>query len=434
MSPLPDISQYDRVRRVVGASVLWHDPEVFDLPADGGLDGPKFEPFRVRKGDCPPARVRRPVRAALRRETRKTGGAEGFEPALLDYCAVMSEAQLNGDGVNTPVPVVGEPFPVRRPPGYGRVVVVATPWGELDVKGAGVGPGIRPTTAQHGTGLLDLPSAIVELCTERLARQALAPCGIETVRCAALILLPVDTTRTAVSGGGTPCALLVRKAYPRVNIGPDHAALWLPVFEFARRCEAALRQVGLTSTSVDIEVTLASTNGHSRVRIGKADAPGAFADALAALLERQGIGSCETLDFLNVQFCLDRHRQKLMLVDFGGMQHCASSGRLQICAAVIHSPRTPDAPLEALDQHAMHVRRDGRSCVMSLFPPLPPVGHHPLVHLLGAIGPDGEPASSATARVTKPLANLIMERLAQDRSPASLRALVTHLVDRFAVK
>ena len=40
----------------------------------GGLDGPKSEPVRVRKGDCPPARVRRPVGAALRRETEGTGG------------------------------------------------------------------------------------------------------------------------------------------------------------------------------------------------------------------------------------------------------------------------------------------------------------------------------------------------------------------------
>jgi hypothetical protein len=55
-----------------------------------------------------------------------------------------------------------EARPVHRPPRYGRGLVVPVEGGLLDIKGAGVGPGVTPTIAGAADGLLYLEKALAD--------------------------------------------------------------------------------------------------------------------------------------------------------------------------------------------------------------------------------------------------------------------------------
>jgi hypothetical protein len=385
---------FEPARRIVGATIAWADRDY----------------FRDRMGYAP------------------------SDDELVRRFALMSEAHLAPNEVNSPFDVADDVVPVRRPPAYGRVVITSTEWGEYDVKGAGVGHNIRPSLAQHANGLLTFPAAIAEVCTERLARRALAAEGAETAKCVALILLPIYLRNPLCHSGETRCALLVRESFPRVHANPEDEEPAFALLEFSMLCERALRRFGLTTTSSSTNVSLFRENSIVVARVDKAPVPPVVAEAIWDLTTNCPYVALGELDTLNVQLCLNLSRQKLLMVDFGSVEFRPTFDKPMLAAYLSLSSNARVRQIRSLQANQRAAQMDGYACVLAAQPPFAPAQVYSSVARLLEMTPlhDDDTDFGARAR-TKCLAKIARVEVERARTEQEVCTWTTTTIQRFSL-
>lgn len=260
-------------------------------------------------------------------------GHAGLAAWLLAHAAVISEAQLLPNPVNTPIEA-GARVPAWRPPRYGRALVIdvaevydalpdaargdlpRAPEGLLDIKGAGVAPGRRPDHALHSDGLLFLGEALQELSMQTLIEAALdyAESPHAAVPCYAVLDLGFD----AVLRDGTrlPAGCQVRRAHRRELHGVELPDLGSAHQRELLKVESLLRHFGLTSADGALVELRADPRGGVRVMRGQGALRYLDPAEVARVLTPLGLGPPLQADGLNVQ-AARREGPGLDLVDFG---------------------------------------------------------------------------------------------------------------------
>lgn len=177
---------------------------------------------------------------------------------LVDNTAFVSLAQAGQNEVNSPIPLGEETTLAFRPPEYGRALVFSLAEnrkaqglypirrGLLDVKGVGVGPGEKPTSADHSNGLLQLGVALMEVLHQQLIELVFRHAGgpFDTLPNYGVIDLGFDIIFK--EGPPIPAGLLVRRAHVRQwHAGgfPDSPL----EEEYMMEIELLLRKYGITS-------------------------------------------------------------------------------------------------------------------------------------------------------------------------------------------
>src|ERR1044072_291151 len=356
-----------------------------------------------------------------------------LDATLLSRFALISEAQVPANEVNATFATANDIVEVARPPGYGRVVVVQTEWGTYDVKGVGVASNLRPLPAQHANGLLTFPAALAEVCTEQLARRALAHEGIETARCVALLLLPVYMRDPRVPSGQVRCGLLVMESFPRVYADPEDEGPVLALLEFFVRCEHALRRAGLTTTSACTNLTFVQEEARHMAYIDNVSAPPVVAAALADLQSTCPFIDSGEIDTLNVQLCLDLDRQKLRLVDFGSVEFRSTFDKPMLAVQLSRSPESKDQEIKSPRPHQRMARLAGFACSLSAHTAFSPVRRpSPRAALLEMVPFWDHGLARGTRDTTKRLAKLALAELALAPTDAELCSWAGGIIEEFS--
>ena len=245
---------------------------------------------------------------------------------LIASAAYVSEQQTQANRVNSEI-VRGAPsVEAFRPPRYGRAIV-ASPAGAagpvgaglLDIKGAGVGPGITPTHASHSNGLEYLAVAIADYLyswlVDRIFERAVPGyCSVPTY---ALIDLGFDV----VDGwlGTAPAGLHVRRAHRR---GDPFCEFPMSgsADEFVKiQMELILRNFGLTTTTPLGSFEMRRDGDEDRVYYYKKAVDARTEPERLRLLELKEIIGKGRLESVNIQLandvCWDEKRAQI--VDFG---------------------------------------------------------------------------------------------------------------------
>jgi hypothetical protein len=193
---------------------------------------------------------------------------------LIRNASFISGPQSQQERVNSPIYYEDEITTVYRPATYGRAVIYsiaennkafhkgnvpaeeANDKGLLDVKGAGIAAGKRPTFDSHGDGLLTLEDAFIEYLNQQLIQGIFlhAETKFETLPIYAIIDLGFEVKRP--NGARSQACLLLRRAHTRPEnsgglpkYGSDQQLIQLEV-------ELLLRRYGITSsnyiTSIEI--------------------------------------------------------------------------------------------------------------------------------------------------------------------------------------
>ena len=256
--------------------------------------------------------------------------AAASEHWLLEQAGIMSVAQIEPSLANTPIAATGSPRQAWRPPFYGRAVVVEAqaPAAQgqapaarsllLDIKGAGVAPGCRPTLAHHESGLCSLQEALREALFERMiaAIFARAAPDLWTLPIYGVIDLGFDLLNRR--GEAMPAGLIVRRGHRR---DPDFILPFRGSAEQRLRLEIELllRSYGLTSSNAATRYRIAR-GPDGGIRIAYADAP--FEDLAPPLVPAvQGmLGARDAMlcSKLNIQLVDEPAAPiRAQLVDFG---------------------------------------------------------------------------------------------------------------------
>lgn len=245
---------------------------------------------------------------------------------LIVSAAYISEQQSKTNRVNSRI-VHGAPrTEAFRPPRYGRAIVMSAgdppgPYGAglLDVKGAGVGPGIEPTHASHSNGLEYLGVAIADylyswLVDRAFERTVPGYCSVPTY---ALIDLGFDV----VDGwlGTAPAGLHVRRAHRRSD----------PFCEFPMsgstdelvkiQMELILRRFGLTTTTPLGSFEIRRNGDEDQVFYYKEPVNARTSQERLRLLELKEIIGKRRLECVNIQLANDVcwEKKRAQMVDFG---------------------------------------------------------------------------------------------------------------------
>lgn len=242
------------------------------------------------------------------------------EAWLLEQAGVISAAQLDSAVANTPIETVGSPRQAWRPPFYGRAVVVEAegPSLLLDIKGAGVAPGQRPSLAHHASGLCSLQEALREALFERMiaAIFARAAPDLWTLPIYGVIDLGFDLLTRR--GDAMPAGLIVRRGHRRDTdfILPFQGS---PEERLRLEIELLLRSYGFTSSNAATRYRI-ERSAEGSLRIAYADsrfddlAP-SLVPAIEALLGARGAMLCSKL---NIQLVYEPAAAiRAQLVDFG---------------------------------------------------------------------------------------------------------------------
>lgn len=181
---------------------------------------------------------------------------------LLRNAAVVSAPQAAQEVVNTKIATSGETVVAYRPPLYGRAVVTeAEGGGLLDVKGAGVTPGLVPQNKSHANGLLAHGEALANIAfrevMERIFRRANT--GFSTVPEYAVIDLGFDVRH--LFGPATPACVQVRRAHRRPPGGVELPLAGSPEQQVKFEIELLLRHYGMTSCSPATSFVLDDSSG-----------------------------------------------------------------------------------------------------------------------------------------------------------------------------
>jgi glycosyltransferase involved in cell wall biosynthesis len=195
---------------------------------------------------------------------------------LLANGALISEAQLRHEGVNTPIRTIGAPIAAHRPTRYGRALLVPVATNDgvsvreggtahtaalLDLKGAGVAPSATPERTLHRTGLMQLGEALQDALMQWAIEAAFWHAG---VRFSALPLYGVIDLGFDVftpDGRALPVGLQVRRAHRRPRLGaelPEPGSLEERV---KTEVELLLRHYGLTSCNNGTLVEVVQQDG-----------------------------------------------------------------------------------------------------------------------------------------------------------------------------
>jgi hypothetical protein len=263
----------------------------------------------------------------LEADLPQLAGAAASEHWLLEQAGIMSVAQIEPSVANTAIAATGSPRPAWRPPFYGRAVVVeaqapATPGRAstllLDIKGAGVAPGCRPTLAHHESGLCSLQEALREALFERMiaAIFARAAPDLWTLPIYGVIDLGFDLLNRR--GEAMPAGLIVRRGHRRDTDfilpfrGSAEQRLRLEI-------ELLLRSYGLTSSNAATRYRI-ERGPDGGIRIAYAGEP--FTDLAPSLLPVvQGmLGTRDAMlcSKLNIQLVYEPAAPiRAQLVDFG---------------------------------------------------------------------------------------------------------------------
>jgi hypothetical protein len=210
----------------------------------------------------------RPDLAALDPAQREQTIHAAIDAWLLRNAAVISTAQAAQAVVNTPISTTGEGLTACRPPLYGRALVTSLaegrralppaeaavwldePDGLLDVKGAGVAPGVVPAPQAHANGLLALGEALTNVAFREVIELIFrrAGTGLTTIPEYAVIDLGFDIRDHY--GPLTPAGMQVRQAHRRPPGGGELPAAGSPEQRVKLEAELLLRHYGLTSASL----------------------------------------------------------------------------------------------------------------------------------------------------------------------------------------
>jgi len=246
---------------------------------------------------------------------------------LLDQAGIMSVAQLESSVANTPIDATGSTRQAWRPPLYGRAVVVEAQAPEapglastllLDIKGAGVAPGCRPSLAHHASGLCSLQEALREALFERMIASIFARAAPDlwTLPIYAVIDLGFDLLTRR--GETMPAGLIVRRGHRRDTdfILPFRGS---PDERLRLEIELLLRSYGLTSSNAATRYRI-ERGADDRIRIAYADA--AFADLAPPLVQviqkMLGVRGAMLCSKLNIQLVYEPAASiRAQLVDFG---------------------------------------------------------------------------------------------------------------------
>jgi hypothetical protein len=186
---------------------------------------------------------------------------------LLSNAAVVSAPQAAQEMVNTKIATTGATVTAFRPPLYGRAVVTAAEGGGLlDVKGAGVAPGLTPLNRSHANGLLAHGEALANIAfrevMERIFRRANT--GFSTVPEYAVIDLGFDVRD--LFGPATPACIQVRRAHRRPVGGVELPLAGSPEQQVKFEIELLLRHYGMTSCSPATSFILDDSSGKLEMR------------------------------------------------------------------------------------------------------------------------------------------------------------------------
>jgi hypothetical protein len=246
---------------------------------------------------------------------------------LVQHAALISRPQVTQTEVNSPIRTIPGRAGRRtahRPPDYGRAVVARVPGGLLDglldIKGAGIAPGRRPSFASHGTGLLFLGEALREVAFGELVDAALCHAGspCRTLPVYGVLDLGFDALMLP-EGPIHPAGLLVRRAHRRPPWGGGLKPAGSPLVALELELELLLRRYGLTSVGPMTRIELAGDARRLAVRYGFTPLSLKSQD-LRRIRQRTGFaGGALVLEGTNVQLTREAERGpgEAQLVDFG---------------------------------------------------------------------------------------------------------------------
>ena len=240
---------------------------------------------------------------------------------LLRNAAVTSAPQAAQETVNTKIATTGETVPAFRPPLYGRAVVTdAEGGGLLDVKGAGVAPGLAPLNRSHANGLLALGEALANVAfrevMERIFRRANA--GFSTVPEYAVIDLGFDVRD--LFGPATPACVQVRRAHRRPVGGVELPLAGSPEQHVKLEIELLLRHYGMTSCSPATSFVLDDSSGKLTMHYAEKPMPPHSDEQMVSIRKLTRYeGGRLTLEGVNVQLTRESEIRpsRATVIDFG---------------------------------------------------------------------------------------------------------------------
>lgn len=262
---------------------------------------------------------------------------------LLDHTSFVSKPQAQQSVVNTPIQSTEETTIGYRPKFYGRAIIYSLAenrkvlenaseissdenTGLLDVKGAGITPGKKPTFETHGNGLLMLEDAFIEYVNQQLIQGIFfhAQTTYDTLPIYAIIDLGFKVKHSQRSD--SPACLLIRRAHTRPSnsgglpkYGSQQQRLQLDI-------ELLLRKYGMTSINKDTTIKLWKRNGKLQLIYGKSRMRNLTDDQLKNLEEVSGIKDQQMVfEGVNVQhtgeYVHDSNEKSCQLVDFGSYHY-----------------------------------------------------------------------------------------------------------------
>jgi hypothetical protein len=240
---------------------------------------------------------------------------------LLRNAAVISAPQAAQETVNTKIATTGDTVPAFRPPLYGRAVVTAPEGGGLlDVKGAGVAPGLAPLNRSHANGLLAHGEALANIAfrevMERIFRRANS--GFSTVPEYAVIDLGFDVRD--LFGPLTPACVQIRRAHRRPVGGVELPLAGSPEQHVKLEIELLLRHYGMTSCSPATSFILDDSSGKLELRYADKPMPPHSDEQIVSIrkLTRYGGGKL-TIEGVNVQLTRESaiRPSRATVIDFG---------------------------------------------------------------------------------------------------------------------
>lgn len=256
------------------------------------------------------------------------GGAcnQAIDNWLIKNAAVVSVNQTGQQDVNSEISADDANLNAYRPPGYGRALVVQVfdrIYPEcanfIDVKGAGVGPGITPTNDVHGNGLEYLGFALADYLYGWLVDLVFSRTfpTYYVVPTYAVIDLGFDIVGGWAGTG--PAALHIRRAHFRHPTGLQLPLSGSDEERVACHMELLLRLFGLTSATNSTSFRLDRESG-SVSYFGGPIIPTSEAE-VAKLDQIKSHLNTGALEVSNIQLIRgsDWSKKTAQLVDFGNI-------------------------------------------------------------------------------------------------------------------